>query len=97
MLEFLRRTRLGTSLDCKGQSGVSGQIRGVKNNLGCQDSLDVLGASLVVLINPVCTTRDATKLLLQFEVLCNVAGKQQEHTSILWILDIHWFVPYYGF
>ena len=33
-------------------------------------------------INPACYTRGATKLLVQFDVLCIVAGEQQELTSI---------------
>ena len=33
-------------------------------------------------INPVCYTRGATKLLVHFDVLFHVAGKQQEHTSL---------------
>ena len=88
---------LRTTLDCQGQSGVPGQIRGVKTNVGRQDGLDMLGASVGVLrlsldrasrsapwpIKPMSYTRDATELLLQFNVLCNVAGKQQEHTSTM--------------
>ena len=38
------------------------------------------------LINPVCYTREATTLLVQLDVLCIVAGKQQEHTSIYIII-----------
>jgi hypothetical protein len=33
-------------------------------------------------INPVCYTRDATKLLVQFDVQWIVAGVQHKHTSI---------------
>ena len=42
-----------------------------------------LTSSAPVATNPACYTRGATKLLVQLDVLCNVAGKQQEHTLSL--------------
>ena len=47
VLDFSRWARSRISLDCPGHSGVPSQIKGIKNNLGCQDRLDMLDASLV--------------------------------------------------
>ena len=56
-----------------------------------ETNLDTLGHDLAMFrtnldvpapINPVCCTRGATKWLVQLDVLCIVAAKQQEIASI---------------
>ena len=58
----------------------AGRLRanlGCAGNLsGCQIKCDAPGT-----INPVCYTRDATEWLVQLDVLCIVAGEQQEFAS----------------